>query len=121
MFKKLQTSKGATAILLTVLILSGILIIGLAVASLMMAEIKMAGQVGQSVPAYYAADAGAERGLYEVLNKTGPIYNNGQGQNLVSVTLDNGASYEVIWDGGAKLTSLGKYQQTRRKIEIVVF
>ena len=61
-FKKLDSSKGATAILLTILILSGLLIIGLAAASLMMAEIKMAGQIGQSAPAYYAADAGAERG-----------------------------------------------------------
>lgn len=109
----ITNQKGATAILLAVLILSILLIIGLGVSALMIGQIKMSAQAGQSVQAFYAADAGAERCLYEVRKK---------GSNSCpSGTLDNNAAYSVtvsISEESGQISSIGRFAQTSRKIEL---
>lgn len=105
--------RGATAILLAVLILSMLLIIGLGVSTLIISQIKMSAQTGQSVQAFYAAEAGAERCLYEVRKK---------GANTCpSGTLDNNANYNVavsIKEDSGQISSIGHFGQTSRKIEL---
>lgn len=105
--------KGATAILLAVLILSMLLIIGLGVSALIISQIKMSTQAGQSVAAFYAAEAGAERCLYEVRKKGA--------NSCPSGTLDNNATYSVtaqITGDSGQISSIGRFGQTSRKIEL---
>ena len=59
----LRAEQGATAILLSVLKIGVLLVIGLGVSVLMANQVKMSTDAGQSVLAFYAADAGAERCL----------------------------------------------------------
>ena len=109
----ITNQKGATAILLAVLILSILLIIGLGVSNLMISQIKMSAQTGQSVQAFYAAEAGAERCLYEVRKKGA--------NNCPSGTLDNNATYSVTTDikiDSGQINSIGRFGQTSRKIEL---
>ena len=58
--------KGGTSIYIALLVLSAILIIVLGISSLVISEIKMSSQLGYSVPALYAADAGVEKCLYQI-------------------------------------------------------
>lgn len=114
MFKINQRENGSSAIILTVLVLAVILVIGFGLANLTINQIKMSRQSVRSDLAYFAADAGMERGLYEVRKGTGPIFDN---PGVVTTeTLGNGAVYEVIWDGANIISSLGKFQGANRKI-----
>lgn len=109
----ITNQKGALAILLAALILVISLIVSLGVSALMISQIKMSGQAGQSVLAFYAADAGAERCLYEVRQK--------EANNCPSGTLDNNATYSTtvsISGESGQITSIGHFGQTSRKIEL---
>jgi hypothetical protein len=116
--EKNKKEKGATAILLTVLILGVTLLIAMGLSMIFVGEIKSSSLIGRSGPAFYAADAGAEYALYQVLRAipsqpTGNMPN----QPLPSV----GAKYDVEWDSGVTpsyIKSLGRYKETRRLIEI---
>ena len=110
MLKKSQ--KGATSILLSILILSMISVIGLGISTLIIQQIKMSGQTGQSVVAFYAADAGAEECLYEVRK-------NGVGGYTYTDSLDiDGAEYTITYNGSDTITSSGQFMDANRKIEL---
>ncbi len=109
MLKKSQ--KGATSILLSILILSMISVIGLGISTLIIQQIKMSGQTGQSVVAFYAADAGAERCLYEVRK-------NGVAVCPYAETFTNGAEYATTYNGSDTITSIGQFMDASRKVEL---
>jgi hypothetical protein len=54
-----------TALLMTVLILNSVLLISLAVAQIIFSGIRMGAKESESTRAYFAAETGAERVLYE--------------------------------------------------------
>lgn len=138
--KKFISQKGAVSIVLAILLLSILLVIGLGISVLMINQIKMSGQLGQSVVAFYAAEAGAERCLYHVRcvgagedATTECIAETGAGldQGCASVggiilNDDNGINYldlpntsyraERVTD--TSLTSMGRFQITTRKVEL---
>lgn len=109
MLNKIQ-QKGAVAIILAVLLLSVLSVIGLGIAVLMTNQIVMSGQVGNSVVAYYAAEAGSEECLYELRH--------GSGSCPASGLLDNGADYDVSYNGVDTIQSIGHFEGADRKIEI---
>lgn len=107
--------KGATSILLALLLLSVILVIALGGSALMLGQIQMSGQAGQSVVAFYAADAGAERCLYTIRKTTASTscpYTD------VSLDFNSQATYTTVYEGGTDLTSIGQFGVTSRKLEL---
>ena len=108
--KKNISQQGAISILLAVLLLAELSIIGLGISLLAIQQLKLSGQVGQSVVAYYAAEAGAERCLYEARKGTGSCPAIG--------SLDNGASYATTYNGTDTITSIGQFKSTNRKVEL---
>lgn len=65
MFNLFKTNKGVVLIL-TILVLVGILAIAMGVTSLMIGEIRMTREIPRALKAYYAAEIGIERKLYEL-------------------------------------------------------
>jgi Tfp pilus assembly protein PilX len=110
--KKNFSQQGATSILLGVLLLSVLLLIGLGISLLMLKQVKLSGQAGRSVLAFYAAEAGAERCLYEV-RKNGAV-----SCPFADVLLDNQASYTTNYNGVDTITSIGQYRDTSRKLQL---
>lgn len=124
MIMKTILSKKAegSAIMLALFILSAIMIIIFAASSVVTSGLKMGAVQSQSTRAYFAAEAGAERLLYE-FRKTGTFETTGQvGQENVfgTTTLGIGSSYIVNYDDFAPIifTSIGSYENTKRSVEL---
>ncbi|MEA2113136.1 MAG: hypothetical protein U9P63_00550, partial [Patescibacteria group bacterium] len=64
--KNILLQRGAVSIILAVMIMSMIMVITMSMSVLMIRQIKMSGQSGYSAVAFYAADAGVERCLYDI-------------------------------------------------------
>jgi len=131
--KKNLSQQGTVSIILAILILSQLLVIGLGISALMLRQIRMSGQAGLSVVAFYAAEAGAERCLYqtrcvtaeiptaECQIETGPGLDQGCASvgGVISATLpDSTASYQASREEDTLITSIGRYVGTSRKVEL---
>lgn len=116
--EKLLSQRGTVSIILAILLLSQLLVIGLGISVLMLRQIRMSGQAGLSVVAFYTAEAGAEKCLYQVRKETGegcnsdPVAGGSITENLGE------ASYTADYDGANIITSIGKYRGTSRKVEL---
>lgn len=108
--------------LLAILVLTAILSIAMGVSSLMLVEMKISREIPKSLKAYYAAEAGVERSLYDERKGSGasdigspPNWCTGTGK----VCLDNSACYAVDFSGGTTTTikSYGCYKSVRRSVE----
>lgn len=106
-----EFQKGAVSILLAVLILSMVSAIGIGISVLIIQQIRMSGQSGQSVVAFYAADAGAEKCLYQVRV-------NGAANCPYNDTLSNGAEYTTSYNGSDTIISRGHFMDANRKVEL---
>lgn len=106
--------KGQIAILLTILVLDAVLLISLGLALIFIDEIKTSSLVRQSAPAFYAADAGSEYALYQMVKKNVASGTNVSG-NLEYVS----SSFLVSWDRNTRsINSLGQYQNTLRRVTV---
>ena len=94
-----------------------LLSIALGLSSIFLGQTKMMREMGYSVIAFYAADAGIEEIL---INRDNPV-------DIPETILANGAKYQVLVVVGGTgdcladnfcIKSLGEYQETRRAIEI---
>lgn len=103
--------RGATAILLAFFIMNILLLVSLTAASIMIFNIRMSAEIADSVPAFYAADAGSELCLYQMRIL-------GSGFCSVSATLSNGATISASNTAGNKINSKGTYKAASRNIEI---
>ncbi|MDD5626688.1 MAG: hypothetical protein PHW01_01570 [Patescibacteria group bacterium] len=63
----LKTSRSGVALLYALLVLGTVSLVSLIIATLTLRNIKMARDVGSGIIAYYAADSGMERALYEIM------------------------------------------------------
>lgn len=132
-----KNNKGS-AIFLVVLLLAGVLTVSLGAASLIVSGIAQGRTQTYSTKAYFAAEAGVERVLWEV-RKNGADFsgcdvddyivfdNTNNPPNpavcdniLQSYNLSNAASYYVIYKSSSPITfqSVGSYQQTIRSVEV---
>jgi len=103
--------KGATAIILTTLIIGVSLLIAMGLSLIFIGETKSSRLVGYSGQAFYAADAGAEYALFQIIKKSAIP------QTDFSLSFSNGASAKVTWTDRS-INSLGFYSGTRRKVQI---
>ncbi len=107
------SQKRGISLYLVIVILAILMSVSLGLISLTVGEIQIAGGVGNSTVAFYAADTGIEKALYDKL------VSGGAGQ--VSGTLDNGANYSTEvqeFASSTKIYSTGNYRGVWRKIEI---
>lgn len=109
--KNAFSQKGAVSIIFAVIIMSMIVVITASMFSLMIQQIRMSRQAGHSVVAFYAADAGAERCLYEIRKE-------GAGGCARVVDFGGGAKYTTTYDGLGEITSKGEYKGVSRKMEV---
>lgn len=108
--------------MLTMFILSAMMLIVFGGAAVVVSGLKMGGVQSQSTRAYFAAEAGAERLLYD-FRKAGAFNDLSQlGQSNIfgTTTLPAGAAYIVSYDHFNPIifTSIGIYEQTRRSVEL---
>ena len=116
-YKKNQTG---VILLLTLFILSGILIVTLAAADLVLSGLKMNRLTGYSSLAFFAAEAGLERALWEARKNT-YVLPNSDADNVFSLSdLGNGSAYRVdyaISSPNVTFTSIGSYRGAKRSVE----
>ncbi len=115
--KKNIYQQGAISILLAILLLAELSVISLGISFLAIQQLKLSGQAGQSVLAYYAAEAGAEKCLYQVRKSTGQGCDD-TGQ--LSGTVGSGsyqASYSATYSSST-IASIGQFMSANRKVEL---
>lgn len=114
--KNRNAERGATTLIITFFVLTTILMIALTAASVMVFEIRMAKEIGDSIPAFYASDAAAEKCLYQARRLDDDLECN-RTVGATSVTLDNGASATAERQN-ARINASGTFAQTRRSVEL---
>jgi hypothetical protein len=138
--KKILTNKrGATLLMITLLIMTSILTVGLSLGSVVINGLKVSKTQANATQAYFAAEAGAEKFLWEVRKgvfdpPTGkPTCEDGEYINTgfdgcvgteQRSTLFDGAEYYILYnydtvDATTTLTNFGEYRGTRRAVRLV--
>lgn len=110
--------QSGVSLFLAIIILTVLLAIVLGLSTIFLGQMVMFREMGYSVIAFYAADAGIEKVLNQ---RDNPLSLNGY-----SATLDNGAKYSLsVLSSGPGcsaqnycIKSIGTYQEVRRAIEI---
>ncbi len=121
--------KKGVALYFSIIILSILLAIVLGLATILIGQTRMIKGMGDSVVAFYGADTGVERILYEdkLCRQAGcgglpcvDTFDCDKGRSGGSVTGNVGqATYQVTFDNGAtSITSIGMYSGTRRAIQV---
>ena len=118
--------KKGDALILTLFIMAGMLVVAMSGSYIVLLGIKAAGTQFQSGKAYYAAETGAERILWElrkngfhytVVSKTTPILSGSLGGS----PSDN-YGYEVYLTKFPPLNfqSIGNFRNSKRSVELVI-
>ncbi len=127
-----------TVLFMTMLILISMLTVVLGAANLVMLRIKMSGAQKRSTIAYFAAEVGIERTLWEIRQnsfelkrndssncQTGDYVNFDNAQAVCdnseyNYSLSNNASYSVVYssDWPVTFTSTGVFSGLRRSVDI---
>lgn len=116
--KKITKNKQGVILLLTLFILSGLLIITLAAADLVLTGLKMNNLTGYSNLAFFAAEAGLERSLWESRKNSFSLPNNNQ-TGLFAQSLGNNSSYSVDYATSppdVTFKSIGSYRGVKRSV-----
>jgi|GEM_PF-1420665 hypothetical protein len=118
--KKIKsTEKSGSALALTMFILAGMLMVALSGSTVILLGLKAGGIQAQSTKAYYKAESGTERILWELNQNslalpapslTNPVFN---------VTLPEG-DYQIYYTNFNPIifTSVGEFQQTKRSVQV---
>jgi uncharacterized protein (UPF0333 family) len=119
-FVFLQKNEKGVSLIFTLLFLTTLLAAGLGMANLMLKEIKISSNIGHSVPAYYAAEAGIEKTLYTARKGDGishPYQNNEAVFSNCSFSVQStqeGIPPGIPWI----IKSVGTFQGVKRGVEI---
>ena len=127
-----------TVLFMTMLILTGMLVVVLGAANLVTQGIKMSGGQERSTIAYFAAEAGAERILWEIRNNSfnfgGCSVGNYIDFDIINIPpnsatcdfsehsyiLSNNALYSVVYSSNSPITftSSGVFSDVNRSVDI---
>jgi len=116
--KNINFQKGAISILFSILLISLLMVISTSVFIIMFQQMKMSGQAGHSVVAFYAAESGAEKCLYQVRDNTGLGCDVAGGGTITGILDNNQADYETSYNGTNEIVSIGKYLETTRRLRL---
>lgn len=116
---RLDSAKRGSALILTMFIMAGMLIVALGGAYVVFLGIKAGGIQAQSTKAYYAAEAGAERLLWE-LRWNGYTYGAVSTASIFQGNLQTGSKYNIYFVDFPPLVfrSIGEFQNSKRSVEI---
>lgn len=119
-YKKIVLEEGAAALFLSLVAVALVVFIATGVADLFTTEIESSQEISSSAPAFYGAETGIERALYEIRKaKSGLIYNGGAGGiTPIESILDGKVTYQASWDGSKIVLSWGENENVRRKIRV---
>ncbi len=106
-------SQNGISLYLSLMVVAILLAIAFGLSSILLGQLKTIKEMGNSVVAFYAADAGIEAVL---VNRSNPV-------DIVQTSLGNDATYQVVVTTGGDcphycIKSIGSYLGTRRAIEI---
>ncbi len=123
MRRRFKNKQKGSAVMLTLFILSSVMIIVFGGASVVLSGLKMGGVQSQSTRAYFAAEAGAERLLYDFRHTSQFADTSQAGTDNIfgTTTLSTGSFYIVNYDHFVpfiKFTSIGGYEETKRSVEL---
>ncbi len=112
-----DNQSGQVSLFIVTVVMFLLLFVGLFLANITIKQIKVTRNIYKSVRAYYLADAGAERVLYEIrINALDP---NVSGPVLLDETIGNGSyNVEVVNSSPLKIKSTGVYQEIARAVEL---
>lgn len=113
--KNSNNQRGDTAILTTVLIMAAVLSLALILTATITRNLRSTFELKDSVKAFYAADAAAEKCVYQARKSAGSCVNVG---GTVTVSFSNGASAEAGRTTLTTIESLGSLRSTNRKIRV---
>lgn len=116
-FKNINSQDGVVSVLFGLLLLSMLIVVSSTVFILMFQQLKLSGQTGRSVVAFYAAEAGAEKCLYQVRNNTGTGCDI-VGGGAITDTFTSQAVYQTTYNGANEINSVGRFLGTTRKIKL---
>ena len=123
-FKSKQFNLPGSALALTMFILAGMMIVAISGSYIVLSGIKSGGIQAQSAKAYFAAESGAERVLYEMRSQNWLLPESGfsLSESVFEGVLDSGASYRVfyIYFNPTVFDSIGEYERTKRNVELKI-
>lgn len=94
--KILENNKQGFALLFAVLVSSLLLTIGLSIFSLTLKELAISTSARQSIYAFFAADSGREKALYQDIKVgTGLSFDSGQATFSGNVSVEDGPNFQV--------------------------
>jgi hypothetical protein len=113
------TMQTGSALLMTSLVLGGFLLTSLTAAGMIFSGIQMVRVQTSSTKAFFAAEAGVEKALWEV-RKNGYSLPGSDEKGIFSGTLDNGSTYSVDYTASTTniITSIGEFDDTKRSVEV---
>lgn len=116
MFKQ----RGAVTLLVSFFVLTVMMLISFTAASVMTIEIRMSRDIANSIPAFFAADAGAEKCWYQVISDSvvGECDTVGTSFNPFPPSLDNGAIVTATRFSATELRTEGDYKGTQRNVSL---
>ncbi|KKS35042.1 MAG: hypothetical protein UU95_C0005G0005 [Parcubacteria group bacterium GW2011_GWC2_42_12] len=122
---RIKNDQKGVILILTLLILSSILVVTLAAADLVLAGLRMNRLTGYSSIAFFAAEAGLERALWEA-RKNNLDLSGGNSNDILqcsvpgSCVLANGSSYIVSYTSfppNVIFKSIGSFSGVKRSVE----
>lgn len=125
MNKNIIKNKEGSALFLVVLTLSFALVSVMGISDVLIKEIQMGHIQADSTKAYFAAETGIERVLWEDKKNGFNPRSSGGTDNIFTGTLGNNSSYEVDYSTSTdatyyydKYTAIGAYNNVKRAIEV---
>jgi len=117
---KADRQKKGSALALTMFILAGMLVVALSGSYIILLGIKAAGVQSQSTKAYFAAESGAERLLWELRQNGWSRPDVSLDNIILSDTLELGSSYEIYYTHFNPIIfrSVGDFNRTKRSVEL---
>jgi len=113
----ISSQNGQVALFIVFVLMSLLLFVGLFLTNETIKQTKTTRSVYDSVQAYYLADAGAERVLYEF--KAGTLNPSVDGPVLLNETVGDGSyKVEVVSNLPLKIKSTGVYKEVARAVEL---
>lgn len=118
--KRLRSETGS-ALFITILILSSLLVVGLSAASIAFSSAVISGVQQRSTVALYAAEAGAERSLWEARKNNWATSTASVSNIFGTTTLGNAAYYNTDYSSSSPnlyFVSQGTFRDTVRAVEL---
>jgi orotate phosphoribosyltransferase-like protein len=117
---KIFKDKSGSALALTMFILAGMLIVAISGSYIVLVGIKASGVQSESTKAYFAAESGAEKVLWEMRKNSWTYGTPSLNTPVFSENFSSGANYNVyyIYFPPLIFDSIGEFMNTKRSVQL---